>query len=209
MPTLREAWTYVISAADYEAHMASIGQAQANASLVEEFLQAAPPPPGSAILIAGAGTGQMFDYIPASILTPYCTTFTDINAGYLQILSARLQDITFELAVDDIESSALAGPFDLAIAVLVLEHVDWPRAVASLCRLSSRVFVVSQENSPQTQLRPLAGSLVVLRDVSPHLIPRKDLEAEFAGHALRAVRESVKEAADAKRMIGIEFSRNG
>jgi hypothetical protein len=38
---LREAWTNLIQAADYEVHMASVGQAQANAKQVEEYFLAA------------------------------------------------------------------------------------------------------------------------------------------------------------------------
>jgi len=37
-PALRHAWTEIISADDYETHMAAIGQAQAAASLTEWLL---------------------------------------------------------------------------------------------------------------------------------------------------------------------------
>ena len=43
MRELHDAWSRTITAEDYEAHMAAIGQAQANAALVAEYLQAQPP----------------------------------------------------------------------------------------------------------------------------------------------------------------------
>jgi hypothetical protein len=43
--TLREAWTRFVAAEDYETHMAAIGQAQANASLVAELVPPRRPRP--------------------------------------------------------------------------------------------------------------------------------------------------------------------
>lgn len=42
--TLRHAWTEVVVSDDYDAHMAAIGQAQANAELVPLLLERWPPP---------------------------------------------------------------------------------------------------------------------------------------------------------------------
>ena len=154
-------------------------------SLREEVLL-----PGAAILIAGAGTGQMFDYrrIRRS-WRAHRTTFTDINREYLLRLASRVDGIPFETVVDDVESSALAGPFDLAIAVLVLEHVAWRRAVRSLCRLARRVFVVIQEDPPDMVLRPLLGTMAVLREAPPRLVPRAEVGGGvFAAWLLAALR---------------------
>ncbi len=60
---LREAWTTIIQAEDYDAHMCAVGQAQANAGLVLELFRERPPHRGAKILFAGAGTGQMFDFV--------------------------------------------------------------------------------------------------------------------------------------------------
>ena len=70
MRELRDAWSRTITAEDYEAHMAAIGQAQANAALVAEYLQAQPPSRHASVLFAGAGTGQMFEYVSPEILLP-------------------------------------------------------------------------------------------------------------------------------------------
>jgi len=133
--------------------MAKVGQAQANAQLVADWLHHSRPKLNSSVLFAGAGTGQMLDLLPPEILFPYRVTFTDINSEFLKRLESRLKNqqagLHFRVLVDDVERSNLPTDFTLAIAVLVLEHVDWHQAVASLCRLStSKVFVVIQQNPP-------------------------------------------------------------
>jgi len=192
--------------------MAANGQAQANAGLVRELFLAAAPPPGAAILVAGAGTGQMFDYIDAGIFRPCRSTFTDINPAWLERLAARLESrgIDFETVVDDVESPRLPGGFHLVIAVLVLEHVDWRRAVSGLCRLSAaRVFTVIQENPPDLA-PPLAaaGSMAVFREVAPRFIGRNELAAAFEERGFRLRSISAREVADSKKMVGMEFARD-
>ena len=62
-PSLRQAWTEIVTADDYEEHMASIGQAQAAAELTEHLIRSASLTASGRITIAGAGTGQMFDFL--------------------------------------------------------------------------------------------------------------------------------------------------
>ena len=213
---LREAWTKVVRAEDYDAHMAAIGQAEANAGLVSELFESDPPRPGSAVLFAGAGTGQLFDYVSPEMLKPYRTTFTDINAEYLTRLATRVSvapGIEFETRVDDIEASRLSGAFEVVLAILVLEHVDWRKAVCEICRLCcARAFVVLQENPAHiaaavTQGRPLPGSMALLKDVHPHLIPQSEVVAEFARHGFDLRRSSAREVLDSKRMLALEFKK--
>jgi hypothetical protein len=59
--SLREAWQGHITAEDYDAHMARVGQAQANARIVGLFVEHWLTPP-SRVLVVGAGTGQLLDY---------------------------------------------------------------------------------------------------------------------------------------------------
>src|SRR5438874_6565380 len=106
MTSLREAWTGV-SAADYDAHMAVVGQAEANAHLVRRLLTDHPPP-GPRLVFAGAGTGQMFDYVSPDFLRPFEVTFTDISAALLARLADRLRAIAPDWSahretVDDVE----------------------------------------------------------------------------------------------------------
>jgi hypothetical protein len=207
---LREAWRKFISAEDYDAHMAAMGQAEANARLVTEYFAAVAPEAGAKVLFLGAGTGQMFDFVSPAFLAPYHTTFADINPAYLQRLSERLAslpEIGYVTVRDDIEESVLQPGFGLVIAVLVLEHVDWRKAVATACRLTDpSILVINQENpeslrASMTPHREVPGTMNLLRDIHHDLIPVAQLREEFRlrGFALSYRAERV--VADAKKMI--------
>ena len=207
MSDLRSAWTTLIHADDYERHMAEVGQPQANAALLAELFTSHPPPPGAPIHFAGAGTGQYFDYWPPSNLVGYDLIFTDINPAYLTRLTARLRGIKALTLADDIEVPAVTGPFDLTIVVLVLEHVDWPRAVAALCRRTERAFVVIQENPPDPPARELPGTMSILREACPHLVDRVELIECFRREQFELTRTSIREVPDRKQMVGLDFTR--
>jgi hypothetical protein len=200
----RDLWAGYITADDYECHMAGTGQPQANADLLAELFREAPPAPGARILFAGAGTGQYFDHFPPAALGPYRPIFTDLNRRFLDRLAERL---VCETLVDDIEAPRVEGPFDLAIAILVLEHVEWRRAVAGLCRVAARVFAVVQENPAGLTERPLPGTLAALRELPTQLVDRDELIAEFGGRSFGLVRASTREVRDGKKMVGLDFRR--
>ncbi len=211
--TLRDAWT-LITADDYDRHMASVGQAEANADIVRELFETRPPAVGAAILFVGAGTGQMFDFVSPDFLRPFSTTFTDINERYLRKLRGHLRScpgVRAQAVVDDIENSALRGSFALIIAVLVLEHVDVARAVAAMCRLASeRVFVVLQENPadlPQALTREPVGSMAVFRELQPHLVSSVEIERCFAAQGFCREWTTSRSVLDQKKLVGIEFRR--
>ena len=215
-PRLREAWTRIVTPDDYELHMARVGQAGANASLVLQFLRDHPPCSGATILFAGAGTGQMFDFMPVDVLFPFRTTFTDINPEYLMKLSARIgtrNRITFRTVVDDIEESSLAERFDLVIAVLLLEHVDYKKAIATMARLSSdRTLVVLQENPPSltssmTPDRPIPASMRIFAQVNPNLLSQSTVESEFRQHGFELRQSWHREVPDQKKMVALEFKK--
>jgi hypothetical protein len=65
-PGLRRACTEIVTPEDYDEHMAAVGQAQAAVALVAEAIRDADPRPGSRVLVAGAGTGQMFDFLDSA-----------------------------------------------------------------------------------------------------------------------------------------------
>lgn len=213
---IREVWLKRISPDDCDAHMAAVGQAQANAELVAQVLEEHPPTAGASILFVGAGTGQLFDYASPTMLKRFHSTFSDINAEYLHRLRSRIcsvPELHFNVVVDDVESTSLTPGYELVVAVLVLEHVDWQKAIATMCRLSSRrVFVVVQENPPglpsaMTKNRPVVGSMRVFLVLDPQLVPSAEVEKEFRGNgfALRFVLS--REVLDSKRMVGLEFER--
>ena len=204
--TLREAWTRFVAAEDYDAHMAAIGQAQANASLVAELVAAAAPPPASRILIAGAGTGQMFAHCAPELFRGYTLICSDINPAFLDKLRARC---ACQTVVDDIEDSGLAPGFSLIVVVLVLEHVEWRKALASVARLRpERVLVVLQRN-PEGALpyRKRIGTMRLFgSEVEPNLIGASALVEEFErlGFRLRLQRE--RPVTDGKAMVGLLFA---
>ena len=215
-PSLREAWTKYIRPEDYESHMAAVGQAQANAKLVENYFRAQPPQEDSSVLFVGAGTGQMFDFVSPALLLPFETTFTDINAAYLRLLAERFRDLDqlrYVTCVDDLESSQLAETFSLVVAVLVLEHVEWRKAVATVARLSSQsVLVVIQENPSQqttaiNSQRPITGTMNIFVDVHPQLISSGDLLSEFARYGFTAEYRAEENVADGKKMLAFGFYR--
>ncbi|HXT75888.1 MAG TPA: class I SAM-dependent methyltransferase [Candidatus Eisenbacteria bacterium] len=217
MRELRDAWSRTITAEDYEAHMAAIGQAQANAALVAEYLQAQPPSRHASLLFAGAGTGQMFEYVSPEILLPFNVTFTDINAGFLNRLRTRLArtpGLRYATVVDDLEHTTLSRRFDLVLEVLVLEHVQWRVALATLCKLTEReLFVVIQENPPDdamalTAIRDVPETMKVFREVHPTRIPSSDLQSEMKRHGFRRTYAAHKMVSDGKKMVALGFWRN-
>ena len=215
MLSLRQAWSGRVTPDDYEQHMAAIGQAQANALLVREAIQRWAAP-GAAVLIAGAGTGQMLDYEGHEFLTPYDVTFSDINPEFLRCIEQRLARTpltAWRTAADDLECTQLAGPFALVVIVLVLEHIDWPKGLESIARLApERCVVVIQENPPGmtsavSPSRILPGTMKVFVEVKPVLIVAEELTAEMEIHSYRQIERVWSEVADGKKMSAIVFER--
>jgi hypothetical protein len=212
--SLRDAWTNIIHAGDYESHMAAVGQAQANAQLVESYFSSMPLISGDSILFLGAGTGQMFTFVSPAFLLPYRPTFTDINSSYLELLRERLQNVPgleFKTVIDDVERSTLSETFPLVVVVLLLEHVDWRKALATICSLSSAsVLVVIQENPATlpvtyTPSRETADTMNIFSEVHPTLVPRAELNSEFAAKGFRENYFEEKIAAAGKKMLALGF----
>lgn len=205
--SLREVWRDHISIDDYECHMAANGQAQANAALLQDLFVNYAPSLGARILFAGAGAGQCFDYLPPNLLGRYRTTFADINPAYLERLSRRITGVDFATIVDDIERSRLAGPFDLAIAILVLEHTDWRKAVDCLTRQSGRVFTVIQQNPAEPPPPRLEGTMTLLEEAPPVLVDPVALTAAFEDRCFGCHRTESRPVAGGKTMLALDFVR--
>jgi hypothetical protein len=215
-PHLRDAWTHIVDADDLDAHMAAVGQAQANAALVRTMVEAGPAPSRASMLVAGAGTGQMFDFVGPAFLAPFRVTFSDLNGGFLARLRARLagSDLVFDTIVDDIESPRLAGPFGAAIVVLVLEHVEWRRALDGLAGLDTEVLhLLVQRNPPDMETaitpgRALPPSLLRASEKAhPTLIDPAEIEAHLAGHGYEVASRREQPVQDGKTMIGLTLVR--
>jgi SAM-dependent methyltransferase len=207
--TLREAWTTRVTAEDYEEHMSRIGQAEANALLLEEMLRDVPA--GARVLIAGAGTGQMFGYLPADFLAGRQVICSDVNPLFLAKLRGRF---ACQTVVDDIEDSQLTPGFGAIAVVLVLEHVDWRRAVESLCRLQpERLVLIVQRNPADVSAAVTPGRLppgsmrVFAEETPPHLVPVGELKEKLGGLGFEVVREEARAVQDGKFMLGLVLRR--
>jgi len=213
-PELHRAWTEIITAEDYEEHMASIGQAQAAAELTHRLIESASLRPGSRITIAGAGTGQMFDFLALGVFAPHRLTCTDLNPVFLARLRERLErhGLEAEILEDDIERTALTPRPDLLLATLLLEHIAWPRGVEAFARLQPRTCgIVLQENPPNmsaavTPGRRLPPSVAkVVETARPTLVPREDLIVAMTEKGYACRETGVREVADGKRLVGLLF----
>jgi len=213
---LRRAWVEIVTADDYERHMAAIGQAQAAAELTRHIVEAAALPDGARIAIAGAGTGQMLDYLDPALLRPYRLTCADLNPAFLGRLKQRLARAGLQAAVmeDDIERSKLDRAPDLLVATLLLEHIDWRRGVEAIARLEPGICaIVLQENPPGmasavTPGRPVPPSLAkAMENAHPTLVPRGELEAAFVRYGYLCRDTQTQEVADGKRLVALLFSR--
>ncbi len=205
--TLRDAWTTLVSAEDYEAHMTAIGQAQANAAHIHDFLELVDPPPGARLLIAGCGPGQMFEHLDPCILQPYRAVFSDINPRFLARLRERCPGA--RCVVDDIERSALTGPFYAVMETLMLEHVDWRKGVAALTDLhADYLYLVVQRNPPDmatavTPSRTPQGTMRIFTQAHPRLLDIAELAAALEARGYRIVSEHPRPVADDKIMLGL------
>ncbi len=209
-PSLRTVWTAVIQPADYDAHMSAIGQAQANAAHLQHFLQLIPPSPNARLLIAGAGTGQIFDYLAPGAFAATHPIFTDINPAFLAALRSRHPQAV--CLADDLENTALQAPFHAAFCALVLEHIDWQRGLDSLLRLAPRfLYLVIQQNPAEiatavTPFRTLPGSMRAFSETHPQLRDPAEIAACLQLRGYTQTAAVPRPVADNKTMLGLLFT---
>ncbi len=213
---LRRAWTGIVTPDDYEHHMAAIGQAQAAAELTRRVVLRAGLPPGGALTIAGAGTGQMFEFLEDGLFDPYRLTCTDLNASFLDRLRERLvkRGLTAAILQDDFENTSLSPGIGLLLATLLLEHIDWRKGVATIAGLQpAMAAVILQENPPGltsaiTPGRTLPPSIAKASETAhPVLLPRGEFIDAMAAqqYALREV--EMRDVDDGKRLVALLFDR--
>jgi SAM-dependent methyltransferase len=214
--TLREAWSNIIEPADYELHMANVGQAQANAELVRELVGLGGV--GQRILFAGCGPGQFLEVASTDYLVPHRCVFTDLSPAFIEQVRARAQalGLDFVALVDDVEDSKLDPGFDAIVLVLVLEHTRWQRTLAEMIRLQpKRLIVVIQRNPTEmatmvTSHRELPGSLKACAEgEKPSLLEPEVLVSFLGGQGWVERRREVRDVADGKAMIGFVFEERG
>lgn len=212
MKPLRAAW-HRVTPADYELHMQRIGQADANARLTESWLRRL----GQArVLFAGAGPGQMLERISKDLLSQFTLAFSDVNDDFLALLGSRLGalGVSATLHHDDIEQTRIAGPFDAAAIVLVLEHVDWRAALAALDAWGvADVMIIVQENPASiatavTPGQPMPETMQTFAgETPPHLIPLVELRDAMTMRGWRLHRVETELVLHGKMMHSCQFHR--
>jgi len=216
-PAMRRAWTEIVTADDYDAHMASIGQAQAASELTAEVIDAADLPEGGRVTIAGAGTGQMLDFLTPSTLRPYDLTFSDLNPKFLDRLRERLTQVrlTGKIVIDDIERTGLVPDADLLLACLLLEQIDWRTGVEALAGLRPRACgIILQENPPGMTSAVTPGRSVppsiaeASKNLPSTLVPRLELTAAMEARGYSCHFTASRGVADGKRLVALLFVRN-
>jgi SAM-dependent methyltransferase len=212
--SLHRAWTEIITGDDLDQHLAAVGQAQAGAELAAWMLRSAAPPAGGRVVVAGAGTGQMLDFLNADLLRPYDLTFTDLNPAFLKRLMERLKEHRLSASVleDDIEQTAIEPAPDLLMVTLLLEHIDWRRGVESIAALGPAACgIVIQENPSGIPIMPSRGFPPSLAEAfaTAHftLVPRQELIALFAARGYACPDTWTRDVADGKKLAGMLFVR--
>ncbi len=215
-PALRHAWTQLVTAADLDDHMRDVGQAEANAWLLHGMLTQHVPL-GSRVLIAGAGTAQFLDYISGEGLAGYDLTLSDINPNFLEIARQRCHRAGLtrtQFIVDDLEASKLIGPFDAAVIVLVLEHIDWQLGLRNIDGLKiKQLQIVIQRNpaelnqaiAPQRKLN--ASLQAFAKTAQPVLLADEELIDYLAQLGYECTERRERDVPDNKTMLGMVFSK--
>ena len=212
---LRHAWTQIVTAADLDEHMQRVGQATANAELLRTMLDANTGDKVSELLIVGAGTAQFLDYISADCFAPYRLTISDINPEFSRRAKQRFDRVglAVRLVVDDIEDTHLSGSYDIAVIILVLEHIDWRQGLRSVHRLAPRqLHIVIQRNpeglteaiAPQRELN--ASMTVFAASARPALLSPDELIEFLRTLGYRLTWQQARPVADGKTMLGLSFN---
>ena len=217
-PELRRAWTEVVTADDYERHMAAIGQAQAAAELTAWALRSAGLAAGDSVTVAGAGTGQMLDFFDPAALRPYRLTFADLNRripGPARRATEAARH-TWRARGRRFRADKLAGRAGAAGGDAAARAHRVAARVESMARLQPRrCAIVMQENPPGMATAVTPGRVVpesiakAMATAHAKLVVRDELvgEMERLGYGLRA--EESREVADGKRLVGLLFGADG
>ncbi|HZS54147.1 MAG TPA: class I SAM-dependent methyltransferase [Bryobacteraceae bacterium] len=207
---LRLAWTQIVTADDYDEHMAAVGQAQAAAALTAELIQKAALHEGSRLVIVGAGTGHMFDFLNIDLFRPFHLICTDLNPTFLARLRARLLSRGFgaQIAADDLEHTSLLPHPDFLLATLLLEHIDWRKGIEAITALRPAACgIIIQENPPGmttaiTPGRRIPPSMAAAAKIAqPKLVPQDEMLRALETRGYHRVFSNYEEVADAKQLV--------
>ena len=197
--------------------MAAIGQAETNAHLVRDLLVACGLEKGTRLLFAGAGPGQMFDYVDGAFLKQCEMTFTDINPEFLSLLAERLRAAGLDQAktvLDDLENPVVESSFDWIVLVLVLEHVKWRPVLEALSRNAKSGFVMIIQKNPEDMKSAVAPNRVLppslqeaMKGEHAELLDSEELTDFLSNLGFQLEQEDRRQVADEKQMCGFVFKR--
>lgn len=197
--------------------MDDLGQAEVNAEIVGKMVEDFLLPKGSKILMPGCGTGQIFDYLSPNLFKEYEMVFTDINLEFLEKLSGRLSDTPighFRCHVDDLESTHLDEEFDGIIPVLVLEQLDWNKALKTLIEYKPQyIYLIIQEQwdgveTITVNVKSRESILKFSEMANPQLVPRDRLIKCLSESHYHLSKTYEREVPNSKRMVGLVFRRD-
>jgi SAM-dependent methyltransferase len=208
---LKKAWKEIVTPEDLDTHMEYVGQAKANAFLVESMLTDFTLSKNSSLSVPGCGTGQIIDYLPKKMIDRYRITFSDINKSFLRKLRKRLVSKNTKeckVIVDDLENTRIRKKFDAYLVVLVLEHIDWRKGIQGIiANQPRRLFFVIQCQSVKksfienSNLRPSIKKF--LKIAKPHLVKEQVLLKKLSDSGFVLRKTYRKTMPDGKVMLGI------
>ena len=213
----RQAWLNIVKPAELDIHMASIGQAEANAAIVREMFDRFPLTDGARLLVHGCGSCQMVDYLSLAEIGNVDFTFADLSPVMLEEGKRRLDkvlDARYRLVIDDIERSTLTGPYDAVLLVLVLLHVQWRISLTQMMGFHpSRFYIVDQEQMPGSSTVTTQGELLPsmrrYREVAGmELVPRQDLITHMSENGYRLRWTMNRLVPGDKTMVGFVFEKD-
>ncbi|HEX7625321.1 MAG TPA: class I SAM-dependent methyltransferase [Anaeromyxobacteraceae bacterium] len=171
----------LVSASEYEAHMGPQGADElAPLSAIFGKVYAARRPRRLAVL--GVATGNGLEHVDPAVTRR--TVGLDVNLSYLAVTRQRFMRLgaSLELLCADLERAQLdADGFDLVHAALVLEYVDFRRALprlASWLAPGGAVSVVLQLPDGRPVITPTASLRAV--GEAMRLVPPEELRSRAA-----------------------------
>jgi len=210
----RRIWKKVIPANYLDKHMLAIGQAETNAKIIEKFLKDFPLKSKAKILVPGCGTGQLFDYINRDIFENIHLTFTDINKEYLEKLKIRLrkfQKIKYDIWEDDIENTKIKQNFDICIIILLLEHVNWKKAIANIFNFNPKsiFFIIQKQNKNKqiiTKYKNIPQSIIEFsKTVKTQVVSEIELSSYLLKEGFNLIKRYEQKVINNKSMVGMFF----
>lgn len=214
MADTKKHWRDLVDVEDLDAHMFEVGQAAVNADLIKKMISQFPLQADSTLYVPGCGTGQMFDFLKPSDLGKLNFIFSDYKPEFLEKLKNRLPSGTkFQTLLDDVEESELDQKADAALIVLLLEHVDWKRALDNILKVQpEKIFLIIQEQDATDSMinknRQLRPSMKKFSEIAKtELVDRKELERYLNLYQFQLQAIFIETVPHTKRMVALVFNK--